>query len=295
MIRIIVASISLICPPTWAMSAVDNPIQRELIDAGIVDDGTSVKLSRPVLADSASAADERKVLAEVAGGESAVDAFLRDSVTTPIIIRTSDVKAAHSTFRVATIYFTLHADLADLKLDDIIHRGGEKTVEAGNMRLTTRGLTDLEIRGRSTRPADAPEGLEEAYTRQDARLLDRIAFSTTDRTVVTRSDRSIVIASKTSHQFDDDPKLANRWHSIKKLGSAETAGPEAPYLGGGSYLKVTNLQGTPGVLFVESHLTFVEPTGWFDGNPILRSKVPLICQDQVRQLRREIAKRKPPK
>ena len=39
-------------------------------------------------------------------------------------------------------------------------------------------------------------------------------------------------------------------------------------------------------------MAFVEPQGWFQGNPILRSKISLIAQDQVRQIRREIEKKR---
>ena len=38
---------------------------------------------------------------------------------------------------------------------------------------------------------------------------------------------------------------------------------------------------------------FVEPNEWFQGAPILRSKFSVIAQDQIRSLRRELARQRP--
>jgi hypothetical protein len=40
------------------------------------------------------------------------------------------------------------------------------------------------------------------------------------------------------------------------------------------------------------HGGFVEPREWFQGNPVLRSKLGLIAQDQIRRLRREIQQKR---
>jgi hypothetical protein len=45
-------------------------------------------------------------------------------------------------------------------------------------------------------------------------------------------------------------------------------------------------------LLVEAHFAFAEPRAWFDGAPILRSKLSLIAQDQIRRLRRELAEKR---
>ena len=39
-------------------------------------------------------------------------------------------------------------------------------------------------------------------------------------------------------------------------------------------------------------MAFVEPDGWFQGAPILRSKFSVVAQDQIRSLRRGLRKRK---
>ena len=55
-------------------------------------------------------------------------------------------------------------------------------------------------------------------------------------------------------------------------------------------MKVSRLATVPGALLVEAHFAFSEPQAWFDGAPILRSKIGVVAQDQIRGLRRELAK-----
>ena len=59
-------------------------------------------------------------------------------------------------------------------------------------------------------------------------------------------------------------------------------------------MKITRLAAEPNALLVEAHFVYVEPLEWFQGNPILRSKFGVIAQDQIRRLRREIAKKRRP-
>ena len=65
-----------------------------------------------------------------------------------------------------------------------------------------------------------------------------------------------------------------------------------PYPGGISYTKISRLAFRPSALLVEMHGAFVEPREWFQGGPILRSKFSVVAQDQIRTLRRELARRK---
>ena len=45
-------------------------------------------------------------------------------------------------------------------------------------------------------------------------------------------------------------------------------------------------------MFCEQHVIFAEPTGWFDGANLLRSKLPAAVQNNVRTMRREWARQK---
>ena len=43
---------------------------------------------------------------------------------------------------------------------------------------------------------------------------------------------------------------------------------------------------------MEIHGAFAEPNGWFNGRAILKSKIALVVNDKIRELRREIAKKR---
>ena len=66
--------------------------------------------------------------------------------------------------------------------------------------------------------------------------------------------------------------------------------PNQTVRGRGELLKITRLSAVPGALLVEVHFLFTEPQEWFDGAPILRSKISLVAQDRIRSLRSELAK-----
>jgi hypothetical protein len=56
-------------------------------------------------------------------------------------------------------------------------------------------------------------------------------------------------------------------------------------------VKITRLAEPAGSLFVEYHVAFAEPQGWFQGANLLRSKLPIAAQDSVRKFRRTLAER----
>jgi hypothetical protein len=104
------------------------------------------------------------------------------------------------------------------------------------------------------------------------------------------ADDSVVVATVVDPRFDADSEYPNVWRSI----SADEAGrrqmgPPEKYSGLGSYMKATKLGGSGDMLFVEYHVTFAEPEGWFHGTNLLRSKLPIVAQDMVRKFRRNLS------
>jgi hypothetical protein len=70
-------------------------------------------------------------------------------------------------------------------------------------------------------------------------------------------------------------------------------GEAQPYSGFGGYAKATRLIDPPGAIFIEYHAAFAEPQDWFSGTNLLRSKLPILAQMIVRQLRRGLEKEGP--
>ena len=273
-------------------TSVPNPISQDLLDHGIRAGETTVLLPAPTLIDGRDAEAGRAVLRAVAGDDRNVENFVRDSVSAPFVLRTRDIKADAAIVRAADLYFVVRGNLDEVDIKQVLGKVDESTVEAANMRVTNKLLKDQDLTGRRVDRLGANPHREEWFSHTAARLLDRIAVESTDHVVATRTADSLTVAAVTSRAFDDDTAFSNRWTTITRAGATETTGPARVYPGGGSYAKITRLQAEPGALFVEVHFAFVEPMAWFDGNPILRSKFSVICQDQVRQLRREIQKRR---
>ncbi len=288
-------SLVLIASSFVPLEPATNPILQGLLVRGITANGVSVPLPGPTLADGATVDASRVVLRNVAGDERSISNFVRDSVTAPFVLKTRDVKAGDATIRVADLWFVVRANLDEIDLKQITGKIGESTVEAGNMRFTSKVLAPNDLVKRPLDRLQDQAGRDEWYTRATGRLLDRIYVEATDHVVATRTPDSLTVAATTSRAFDSDSTYPNRWAASSKPNTEPAQDAYQTYSGGGSYVKITRLESEPGALFVEAHFAFVEPDAWFNGNPILRSKFSLICQDQVRQLRREIQKRRPAK
>jgi hypothetical protein len=70
-----------------------------------------------------------------------------------------------------------------------------------------------------------------------------------------------------------------------------SAGPAEAYSGAGGYLKATQLAQLSGAILVEYHSIYSEPHDWFNGANLLQSKLPILLQSRVRELRREVKKK----
>jgi hypothetical protein len=265
-----------------------NPVYQAVLRASRVGGDASAALPAPLVRDAQSGEDQREMLTRLLGSAEALDDFLRKAVTAPLLLKNRSF-GAPDVFRMVDLWFVVYADLDEIDLKDALGRIGRQGegADAGNMRVDVRLLTDDELKARKIVPTNNLD----RYIRAKARLLDRIGVEATLRSFATRSEQSVVVASHTLREFDRDRQLPNRWWPIVREGSREERGEAKPYGGWVSYAKISKLKFKPGALLVESHVAFLEPRAWFDGAPILRSKTSLIAQDQIRRLRREIAKR----
>ena len=94
------------------------------------------------------------------------------------------------------------------------------------------------------------------------------------------TDESVVVAISIDPRFSADNDFPNSWRSMSRgTGRSLQLGDAQPYQAAGGYMKATRLAKTSGALLIEYHLVFEEPQGWFNGSNLLRSKLPLVCQD----------------
>ncbi len=126
-----------------------------------------------------------------------------------------------------------------------------------------------------------------------------VQLRATAHAVETSSPASGTLAALIDPQFNEDAEFPNEWRPILRNanggvakgpdGKPQTGNPQT-YISAGGYLKATPLVSVPGALFVEYHLVYDEPTGWFDGKNLLRSKLPEKAPDDVRDFRRKVKK-----
>jgi hypothetical protein len=274
LIQTLLVAVSLVSQAKIEPAHSRNAVYTEVLRQGLETGGQTITLAPPRLVDGLTPEEERAALRKVAESDRAVDEMLRDSVTAPYIIKVRDQKATGATIRMADVWFVVYAPLE--KIDPVreVARADQKKIEVANMSFETRKLN-----------AQA-----EWYAHVHARLLDRIEFDVTNHGAVSQSPDSIVVASRTDPAFDKAATNTNYWISVSAPGGASAA--KQPYSGGISYAKISRCALKPGALVVEMHVAFVEPDGWFQGAPILRSKFGVIAQDQIRTLRRELAKKR---
>ena len=269
-----------------------NAVYKEVLDRGLEVGGQKIALPRPRLIDGQDEAAQRAALREVVSSDRALEDLLRDSVTAPYVIKVRDMKTTDATIRIADVWFVVYADLEQVDFGQEAARSDQKEVEVANMWFQTRLLKEADLQTAGIKPPQTAAGQNSWYTHVHARLLDRIDFETTNQVVATQSPDSMVVASRTDPAFAKVPALANSWKPLTREETKKSGEPAKPYEGGLSYAKISRLALKPGAILVEMHMAFVEPDGWFQGAPILRSKFSVIAQDQIRSLRRELAKKR---
>ncbi len=271
-----------------------NIVFNEVLEKGLESGGQKVTLPRPRLSDGQNAQSQRAVLHELAGSNTALENLLRDSVFSPFIIKVHDVEAKGAKIRVADVWFIVHAELKQVDFAQEASRTDQKAVDVANMFFETRLLKEDDLRAAAVKTARPASGENQWFAHVHSRLLDRIEFDVTNRIVASQSPDSIVVASHTDPAFATSTTLPNRWKARPRQGqtTAKTDETPKPYEGGMSYAKVSRLALKPGALLVEMHMAFIEPDGWFQGAPILRSKFSAVAQDQIRSLRRTLASKR---
>ena len=280
---------------TLATAAIgqNNPMAGKLITEGVsLPSGATIRLPEPSMADGLGAKAQQTVLKQVAD-KYPVEQFLRNSVVAPFVLKMESLTGATGE-RVGQridLWFVAHGTLQAVRDKKLL---GELIAidKAKSPILETKNetLDDRELAQRQIRVASTPDR-EETYSAFSAPILEKVQLSGVNRQMVTPSDGSIVAAQELAPQFANDARYPNQWRSIQRTPTGRIAlGEPHAYSGNGQYVKVTSLvdaAGKPtGALLVEAHMVFDEPQGWFGGANLLRSKLPLAVQENVREFRR---------
>lgn len=273
-----------------------NPLFRELLDRGIAPDGKSpVTIADPLVADGQSVQEQKVTLAKIVGDRYPVDEFIRQSVVAPFVLKLSKTSTADVAARGVDLWFVVYGDLDKVAKDDIL----KEFTTARGKDATIHVLTAAELKARGIPAASGShEGklaagqLAERYAYSVVNILDRVELHQTSRCLLSRTDESVVIAMLVDHRFGSDAEFPNYYRRLLTSDTGEKVkGPPQRYASGtGGYLKATQLKDPQGAILVEYHSIYTEPQDWFNGANLLQSKLPILLQSRVRDLRRELRK-----
>lgn len=267
-----------------------NPLYKELLDPGLnVGPNLRVKLASPVMPDGLDPAKQKAVITQLIGNDYSYEEFSRKSVVAPNLLKIGDAKPSDpmTPARTVDVYFVTHGDFKLLEDDKFLDR----LVNAGKGEGKGRSLTREELAKRNImlKPEDEKR---EGYGHIEFDFLEKVRLKVTGRAMWSRNAESVVAAGEIDPRFRGDAELGNEWRPITREGGQSKVGQPQPYGGAAFYLKITKLTEPAGAMFVEQHIVFVEPHGWFEGANLLRSKLPIVVQNNVRTMRKEFAKGK---
>jgi len=275
-----------------------NPLFQELQSNGVSLGKSRIPLPAPAMADGLDANRQTAVLQKIIDDRYPVDEFTRDAVVAPFVLKFPELQGEAPIPRGIDVWFIVHGDLNELAKVDVLKeftsaRGKDTT-------LHVLAADQLKARGLPLTSADSPKHVaavgatEERFVHTVAKILDHVELHQTMRCVLSRTNDSVVIASQVDRRFDKDREFPNFYHRLIRNDEGEiTKGPAQPFSGSaGGYMKATQLASPKGALLVEYHTIYSEPQDWFNGANLLQSKLPILLQSRVRELRRDVRKAK---
>lgn len=298
----IVSVASLILTTTSFAQTATNPIFEKLSKEGIVAaDGSVATVPPPVMADGLSAADQRKAIDSISEGNKNFQSLTNKGVNAPYVLKISDVKPTKGqskTIRLVEFYFVIHADMKRLEEESFLKGQTENREKSEDQEEETKVSGEeikLEVLKSLGISVAEGENRPERYYQGTFPLFGRVRVEGVGHSYYTRNENSSIVASILVPDFVKDQKYAARWIPLtrdEKTGKRVEGKPQS-YAGAGAYTKATILAEPKGAVFVEQHILFDEPKGWFNGANLLRSKLPIVIQDEIRLLRRRAMAEKP--
>ncbi len=271
-----------------------NPILSYLLDKGVMmSDGKAYKLPAPAMTDALDAASQKAAIEKIAGTRYTFEDLAQKTSSAPVIIRIRTLKAAEgesATIRAIDVWFIAHGKWETLNSKDFLDSLAKGKDSEGENRIVSKSgiLTDEEMQKRKLK-LETPEGQEAKFVYATFSLFDQVEVSATRYAVVTRGKDDLLAAARIDVRFDKDAEYPNQWRPILRDAAANISlGPSQPYSGAGAYVKVTRLAAPADAIFVEGHIVFEEPYGWFEGGNELRSKAPTMIQQRAKIFRSKL-------
>lgn len=240
------------------------------------------------MADGLNAAEQRAVLEKVAGKRYTVRELTAKVGTAPhvyAIRKISNARADAPREIGVDVSFVAYGSLDTIAGSDFLENLHKKSKDR---KIHILSAAELEMRKLT---AESSKQREERYSHGVFLILERVELRAALHTVITRQADSLLANSRVDPHFDKDTDFPNQWRKVNVDEEGQRKfGPAHPYPGARGYMKITRLHEPKGALFLEYHLIYTEPKGWFNGADPLTTKLPAIIQSEVRDLRRELGK-----
>jgi hypothetical protein len=280
-----------------AAAVAEIPLFESLVGKGVqTAQGPALLLPAPSIADGMSAAEQQTAIEAVAKPNHTAESLLRKSVVAPFILKITDdeaSKAVGGAGRRVDLWFVVYGDLRRLR-DVSFWENQVATANAGVGQNGTEKGTELSVPDLAKRGIQVSErdDYRERYLAGSFVLFDRVRIRGTIFTTEALDDESAMFAVMLDPRFTDDSEYPNSWQPVQRDETGKLrVGTIQKYQGAGSYMKATQLKDPADAILVEYHMVFDEPVGWFNGANLLRSKLPILVQDNVRKFRRKLAER----
>jgi hypothetical protein len=286
---------ALVAAPAGESGAAEQPLLKDFLDQGIkMSDGATVKLRAPIMADGLDAAGQLAAMGKVADARSPVDEMLAKSSRAPVITKIRTINSSEGegpSVRTVDVWFVAHGDWNTLTSKDFLDSAtaSEGTKSKRSVVSKSGFLTDEELKKRnlSTKTAD---GREERFVYTTFSLFEQVQVSATRFSTAVKGKDSILAVGRIDARFDKDADYPNQWRPLLRDAQAEIKpGPAHLFAHAGGYAKITRLKKPADAVFVECHLVYEEPYGWFEGVNLVKQKVPVMVQEKVRSFRRKLA------
>jgi hypothetical protein len=286
---------SLIASPSTARAQANNSVLNQLWKHG-VPVGQNNRLLPPLTMSDGLNADAQKtvvkgVLKLSKGRQLGYEEFTQNNLNAPYVLVINAPQNPPS----VDLWFVVWGDLKKITAPAFLRKQFQ---------------LDENVRIDVLKPADLPMGINaplppgnaggEWYAHGVFTLISndkRVRIEGTAHTAETVTNDSGTIAGIVDQRFNDNAKFPNQWQPIlrdangsilKDAKGQPQLGPPVPYDSAGGFIKVTKLVQPAGALFVEYHLVYEEPKGWFNGRDLLRAKLRLKTEEDVRSFRRQV-------
>ena len=269
-----------------------NSMVKQLVTEGLViSSNKKIPLTAPLVLDSMTSKEQEAAIAPI-GEKVGLERFYKNSAVSPYVleIETADKLDDGSQIQRVDVWFVAYGSLHAMEDKKLLNDlSSEQKKSKSGFPEGFREFTEPELLKYQMGPIANTESMKTIFGSLESMVLDRVHLAIVTRSLATRTEESVCQGTMIEQSAAAKNQLPCRWCPIQRdeLGN-ETLGAPEDYSGAASYLKVTHLKHLEGALLIEMHVLFAEPQGWFNGRNLLRSKLPLLIQDGVRQFRRKL-------